>query len=378
MTFPADLSPTQLALEISPAVQKNAWLNGQSADSSLSHWQIYLNQICLQTLLPWLQSEPEPQAQAGLETGRWVNGTSIILGEKRLVVIPDKSIDNSELRVPQEWVDIPHWVADYYLAVQVNLEGDYLRTWGYATHEQIKTQGNYDALDRTYSLSAPQLIEDLNVLWVVRQLYPDEITQAAIAPLTALPDAQLPTFLAQLPKTNLRLNLPLNQWNAFLGRSDWMQQLNLTKPQPNNLSQWFENLFALGWETVDAFFGNEPEMAYSFRRSATVEQQVRRVKAIHLTSESLDQRVLLLISLVPESDGRIAVQGQLFPIDRRVSLPNGLQLIMLSSSGDRVQSVEAREQDDYIQLKTFRCAAGTQFSMQVAISGFSLIEGFIA
>jgi hypothetical protein len=375
MTFPNE--PTQLALEISPEVQKEAWLNGQTADSNLSHWQIYLNQICLQTLLPWLQSEQEPQAQPGLEPGRWVNGTSIILGEKRLVVIPDKSLDHSELRVPQEWVDIPHWVADYYLAVQVNLEGDYLRVWGYATHDLLKTQGNYDAQDRTYSLCAPQLIEDLTVLWVVRQLYPDEITQTTIAPLTALPDAQLPTFLAQLPKTNLRLNLPLNQWNAFLGRSDWMQQLNPAKPQPNNLSQWFENLFALGWETVDAFFGNEPELAYSFRRSATVEPQIRRVKAIHLTSESLDQRVLLLISLVPESDGRIAVQGQLLPIDRLTSLPNGLQLIMLSSSGDLVQAVESREQDDYIQLKTFRCAAGTQFSLQVAIPGFSLIEGFI-
>ena len=35
------------------------------------------------------------------------------------MLIPSEAIDDSELEVPQEWVDIPSWAADYYLAVQI-------------------------------------------------------------------------------------------------------------------------------------------------------------------------------------------------------------------------------------------------------------------
>ncbi|PSO81051.1 MAG: hypothetical protein BRC41_15925 [Cyanobacteria bacterium QH_9_48_43] len=43
-----------------------------------------------------------------------VNGTAIALSGVRLVLIPSEAADLSELRVPQEWVDIPSWGGDYY------------------------------------------------------------------------------------------------------------------------------------------------------------------------------------------------------------------------------------------------------------------------
>lgn len=65
-----------------------------------------------------------------------VNGTAIGIGETRIVLIPE-AMDTDEYEVQAEWVDIPSWAADYYLAVQVNSEDCWLRIWGYTTHKKL-------------------------------------------------------------------------------------------------------------------------------------------------------------------------------------------------------------------------------------------------
>src|SRR5579883_2284409 len=158
MTLPC-VPPTQLVLEIPAAIQEESWQQSQLCSTPQGCWTAYLNQMCLKTLLPWLQEEI-PEAAIWLNGGAiasgWdvVNGSAITIATQRLVLIPDKSLEADELRVPQEWIDTPRWAGDYYLAVQVNPEGDWLRVWGYTTHEQLKTQGHYDADDRTYCLNA--------------------------------------------------------------------------------------------------------------------------------------------------------------------------------------------------------------------------------
>ena len=74
-----------------------------------------------------------------------------------------ETIEAASLQVPQEWVDIPDWAADYYLAAHVDVDEQRLVLWGYATHAQVKTQGVYEASDRTYTLSDIDLIQDFAV-----------------------------------------------------------------------------------------------------------------------------------------------------------------------------------------------------------------------
>jgi len=50
----------------------------------------------------------------------------IVWGTTRLE-LPER--DLTKRMVPQEWVDIPEWAADYYLAVQVNPDSGWLRIW---------------------------------------------------------------------------------------------------------------------------------------------------------------------------------------------------------------------------------------------------------
>ena len=170
--------PTQINLEIDSAIQSQAWRQSQFLSTPSSRWNGYLNQLCLDTLLPWLQEDYEPQASAALRpsslTSLWeiVNGAPITLGAARLILIPTESIDLDEIRIPQEWVDIPDWIGDYYLIVQVNLDDGWLRIAGFTPHRRLKEQGQYDWRDRTYCLDESDWIADLNVLWVSQQHIP--------------------------------------------------------------------------------------------------------------------------------------------------------------------------------------------------------------
>ncbi|MBW4662511.1 MAG: DUF1822 family protein [Drouetiella hepatica Uher 2000/2452] len=195
-------------------------------------WQAHLNQMSLAAFLPWLQEEQTSQVWPSVAalSSFWelVNGTAIVCEDMRLVLIPTPEIDLRELRVPQEWVDIPSWSADYYLAVQVNPDAGWIRIWGYATHHQLKTQGAYEDGDRTYSLDEDELIQDLNVLWIARQLCPEESLRAEVAPVPILLRQQAENLLERLGNPAVifpRLAVPFQVWAALLEHGGWRQRL---------------------------------------------------------------------------------------------------------------------------------------------------------
>ncbi len=265
---PVFADPTQLWLEVSQTDLANAWQQSQSFSTLSSCWNAYLNQSCLGTFLPWLRQEYAPEATAWPNSAAlssfWgvVNGTAITLGTTRLVLVPTEAIDLSELRVPQEWVDIPSWAADYYLAAQVNPDDGWVRIWGYTTHQQLKTSGSYDSGDRTYCLEADDLIENLNVLWVARQLSLEEPTKSEIALLSALSLAQTENLLQRLADPAIavpRMAVPFEMWGALLEHGGWRQRLYEQRqglPQQWSVLQWLQTGVSdlaqqVGWGRVE-------------------------------------------------------------------------------------------------------------------------------
>ena len=204
----------------------------QAFSTAGTAWQARLNQISLAAILPWLQEERvakvSPSVAALPSFWEVVNGTAIEWDGIRLVVIPTLAIDLQELRVPQEWVDIPSWSADYYLAVQVNPDAGWIRIWGYTTHHHLKTKGVHDLSDRTYSLDEADLIQDLNVLWVARLLCPEEPLRAEVATVPALRLPQAENLLERLGNPAIvfpRLSVPFQLWAALLEHGGWRQRL---------------------------------------------------------------------------------------------------------------------------------------------------------
>jgi hypothetical protein len=310
MTFESHIltlaEPTQPCLEISPRDRDRAWQQNQFFSTPASRWNGYLNQLCLSAVLPWLQEEYEPQAKVypsiSALPSYWeiVNGVAINLRGTRLILIPSETIDISEMRVPQEWIDIPSWSADYYLAVQVEPDEGWARIWGYATHQQLKTRGRYDASDRTYSLDEEDLIGDLNVLWVARQLCLEESTRTAIAPLPVLSLAQAENLLQRLGDSSVtlpRLAIPFTLWGALIEHGGWRERLyqnRLGKQEQWSVLQWFRSGVSelaqqLSWERLNL----QSELAGA-RGSQQTSTSIVLSRQLIIDSQSYELRVLAL------------------------------------------------------------------------------------
>lgn len=249
--------PTDLILEIPPT--------RQNQDSVYTHpisrYQGYINELCLSAVLTWLQEDFTPQAKVWPSTTAlpsfWelVNGTAVNLDGTRFILVPSEIIDLDELRVPQEWVDLPNWAGDYYLAVQVEPEEGYVRVWGYCTHAQIKNKGNYDPGDRTYALDAAE-ITDITVLAVARELCATEPTRSPILEIPILPSTQAQNLITRLANPEIltpRLAIPFELWGGLMVNGGWRQSLyqqRLGLPEQWSVLQWLQSGVSQIAETV--------------------------------------------------------------------------------------------------------------------------------
>jgi hypothetical protein len=159
-----------------------------------------------------------------------------------------------------------------------------------------------------------------------------------------------------------------------------------------NLSQWFENVFEAGWQSLEALLGtNQENLAFSFRSASGLsERQVKRAKLINLGLQLGSQSVALLVALAlakrdevqpaegiaPEADQKVSILVQIHPVGGETYLPPNLKLALLSEAGDILQDVQSRSQDNYIQLKGFRGNPGESFNIQVAFGDASITETF--
>ncbi len=376
---------SQLALPISPEMSDRAWQQAQTYQTIEAKWNAYLNQIASQSIAADLAIDfPQIRISPDSDTWQFVNGSVLELNGKRIILLPAKTIDRSELVIPQEWVDIRAWAGDYFLAVQIDPDTEMLHCWGYTTHQMMKSKARYDAGDRTYRLDAHYLIADVSGLWVIQQLNPQEVTKTAIAPLGSVAATQAENLLQRLATVpNPRLEIPFELWGALVSDRQWRQRLvelrqGATARQTDlniattRLSGWLQNTFSTGWQTVADFLGEDAELALAFRQTATPTSTVRRVKALQLD----DRLLLLLVSVELEADERLGIQIQLRS-DNSETLPADLTLTLLSSDDEVMRSVVTRDRDNAIQLPRFRLNSGTEFKLQVQLGSTTLGESFL-
>jgi Protein of unknown function (DUF1822) len=390
-------------IELSPEEKEKAWQFSvnQPFSNSAARWTAFINCLCLNSFVSWLKEDLElyQTLKVSLETADlssiWevVNGTAFTLDSTRIIIIPCEKSNLEEFRIPQEWVDIPNWVGDYYLAVQLNLTEHWLRIWGYSTHQQILSKGNYDPIDRTYSLDREDLIEDLNVLWLGRELCPHSKPQ--VKPLPTLSPAQTKQLLDQLGQwapCSPRLDVSFEQWASLLTSDEnryHLYQCRLLNQRDNvvqrkektsnNLSKWLQNVFDQGWQSLEMMASVEPKtLGIQFRGDfALNEICVQAAKLLDLGIQLGSQPFVLLVGLIPKKDGKVVIRVQLHPSHGEVYLPPNVRLLLLSESGTALQEVQSRSYDNYIQLKRFKSPFGKSFSIQVTLGNVSIKEDFV-
>ena len=103
---------------------------------------------------------------------------------------------------------------------------------------------------------------------------------------------------------------------------------------------------------------------------------VRGCKIINIQTESRDLQVAMVVIIKQEEFEKLGVQAQLLPTQGENYLPPNIQLTLYSRTNRMLQSIQSREQDNYIQLKPFKGKEGTYFSLEVRFEDVSIRENF--
>lgn len=381
----------QLSLQISSTIQQEASEKAQCHSNRIAQYNAYINRVCLYTFINWLDDEQTPvifPSKEGLfEILEVMNGCAIDIDRRRIVIIPCEISDFDCLCIPQEWIDIPSFVGDYYLAVTVDLEAvgseSIMRVEGFATHRQIKQFASFNDTERTYNLAVDELIQSLTVMDVswgiqMRAIIPE------LLPLTTDEANSLLELFGDkaIISPRLRVDVPFTQWGALLANDVLRRQLYIRRfnnvTHPNNLNQWLNNIFDTAWQSLDNILNTESRFAFNFRQReyAIRDFSVAGVKLIDLEMEVGSKSVALLVGVMPVAN-EVAVRVQLHSVNGDTYLPPNVKLALLSTSGTTLQECSSRVQDNFIQLKRFTCPQGTAFRICVAMNSFSLTEDFI-
>ena len=265
--------PKQVFLEITPENLEAASPNNSDYSYDVARHHALINRLVLNCFTNWLRKEAPIEEEFNIwpnvedlpSIWEFVNGTALSIGHTRLALIPQETIDTDEFSVPQEWVDIPNWLADYYLGVQVNLEQRWLRIWGFISHKTLKQKAEYDPVLRNYSVPGELLIEDLTVMWVARQFQETERAEVSALPelfghefdriseVLGKPRGYSPRLLVTNSEPIDDSEVAFPKWAALMSKDNLREQLysklcaDHHDDQINHYRERFEKLLDVNW-----------------------------------------------------------------------------------------------------------------------------------
>ena len=383
--------PDQLILEFSPEETEQVWQELLNYSNDAARSNAFLNRLCLNTMMKYLTEDepPEttPQISPNLETLNqiWevVNGSAISIGETRIIIIPTEEIDTETFAVPQEWVDLPSWVGDYYLAALVELEEYRIRIWGYTNYQNLKNAANYNEFDRIYYLGQEFMTEDLNVMWVAREVCP--LTKPEVAAVGSLSGDEATALVRELgrsPGYYARLQVEFEKWGALLENQNllgmlYKERLRSDRQTSTNLLQWLDGIFETGWQTVESILNSQQlEISSSYRSENFSSRSVRisRGKKLDLGMRLVEESVALVVSWLAETE-EDNIRIRVYPMGGKSYLPPGLKLILMDENGEELMNVESRDADNFMQLQLY-AERGEKFSVAVALGEARVTEEF--
>ncbi|AFZ21488.1 DUF1822 family protein [Allocoleopsis franciscana] len=326
----SSLYSEHLWLELSDSDLEQAKLASQGYSNETGCNYAYLNSLCLNCFLNWLQKNLNlevypsafPNEQLLPQIWEFVSGCGINWGNKRLVLIPSDAIDMADFVVSQEWVDIPTLAADYYLPIRVDLEERYLHVWGFVSRKTLKAKADYDPIYRVYYLEQDWVVPNLEVMELASNFCFDE--KGDVMPLPKLSETEAKNLIEELSKPSPyspRLKATFEKWGALLNESHWLQELykrrvQSVSPTISALSLWLDGVLEAGWQTFEELFQSK-NLAPGFRMKQvrgieleTAEKVRRAVKQLYNSQseiifpshiEELDALVYLIQNTQDES-----------------------------------------------------------------------------
>ncbi len=224
-------------------------------------------------------------------------------------------------------------------------------------------------------LECRPILPDSDIVRIPEETLYDRIGYVGVQFDQALRSGTLLGFVKNVASCELPIR-QLQSLEDLLIHLDELQQTALSKIQVN-LSQWFENVFAPGWQSLEALLAaNLSQFAFSIRNETNLNNTVRGAKLIDLGLRVGQLSVALLIAITQDKDN-LCITVQLHPLNYSKFLPTNLKLILMSALGEIIQEVHSRSLDNYIQLKRFRGQPGEKFTVRITNNEFTINENFV-
>jgi hypothetical protein len=326
------------------------------SSSEALQWQTYVNALAFLGFSQWLK-EKMPEQANGLghafmtpPVALFIEGVcQFSLGKFKFCLIAMEHVLDEAICIPQSAVVNPEWAAHFYVALEVCQEEEQVIFRGMMQHDQVASY--LHRRDRQSSAEGCCPIplscfdpEPNHLLSYCRYL--DAIALPLPAPVVENRVAVL-TSLTELQET--------------------------LKNAQTYLSQWLEDRVEEGWQAIETLIQPDAYLALNTRNA---EKNICKGKLLNFGLKLGQQSVALLVTVNPEPEEKLNVLVQLHPIGGQRFLPPHIKLTLQSKAGETLQEAEARGQDNYIQLRSFKGSAGKRFSLEVSLLGESVKEAF--
>lgn len=311
------------------------------ADES-QHWQAYLNALAMLAFESWL-AERLPNHTIQTMSNQVGAVSYIMVDQFKLCLIAVEHVLDETVLIPRAAIEQPDLAAHFYVALEVLEDQEEVVVRGALRRDELVALNNYsESLQTDEVCPIPLAAFDAELNHLVVCLHYSEPSKIP-----------LPMAIAQPIKVSPTQNL------STVGV---------------RLSQWLQGALDQGWRAIDELVNPEMSLAWGARHSPS--SGVRGGKLINFGVQLGNQTVVLLVTVISESDGRIGVNAQVLPTGDQRVLPSQLKLALLSSTDKMLQEVHSRDHDNYIQLKPFKGRPGINFSIEVSLRDTTVKETF--
>jgi len=300
-------------------------------------WQIYLNALALLGFEKWLSTRINQQP-----IKRDSNISYLKVGEFKFCLIATENILDEEVNLAVDFIEKPELAAHFYVLLEVLEEQEEVIIRGFFRYDELinyTTRVKLQPRDGFYRLPLAEFDPEPNHL-----LFYSRFLEATAIPLP----------VATKTKAEEKLVVSLQETTT-------------------KLSQWLQGIIDESWQALDTLLSPEVNLAFSTR---SVEVATKRGKLIDLGIQLSHQTVALIVNITEEAEEKISISIQLHPTGKEKYLPRNIKVTLLSKAENILQEVEARGQDNYIQLKLFKGERGKRFSIQVSLDELSVREKF--
>jgi Protein of unknown function (DUF1822) len=352
------LSSTSFSNEFRVLLPEGIWLEpdhfeqaralSHSTSSESLQWQTYVNALAFLGFSQWLDEKMPDRAQSA---AHFIEGGCLLrVGEFKLCLLAVEHVLDEVIPIPTEAVFNPDLAAHFYVALEVCQEEEQVILRGMLRHDQLTAylrqinqfpEGHYPIPLSRFDPEPNHLVS-----------YCRYLDAAAIAlPVSQAPSAE-------------------NETAPSAFAAEFRESLHQTK---THLSEWLQDRVEEGWLAIDTLIHPEAYLALNTRNS---ELDIRKGKLLNLGLKLGQQSAALLVSINPEPEDKLNVLVQLHPTDGQRFLPPQIKLTLQSTAGETLQEVQARDQDNYIQLQSFKGSLGRRFSLKVSLLDKFVKEAF--